>query len=473
MSVLISGALIDGAGIPMSGCHIILKSRVNTSEVVMLTVADVVTGNNGEYSFEAQVGKYCVYLKQDWRDEYCVGDIAVYVDSKPGTLNDFLTALDEGDLKPDVVARFEAMVVQAQQSAEAAAGSEQLAGQHAEEAEQAKERTEALASDVQKNAGAVAEGKHRVEQLASETAKVAEQVKQDAAAAEKSAADAEQARDDIDTVLAATLKTANNLSEIAAEGTEAQRVSRDNLGLKSAATMDPQADIRDRTEGRLAIPGMYGFGCKFFYTDRITFNTADEFLTWARTATPGRYNVYGADKVIPNTLFEGVVEIIWPPALASNYTPVYTVKAIIFYGVNGDVYYNRYWTGGNGYFIGWESLKFGAKNVADTLNSFGGMSNGYSYPDIGGLVFAAYCGSSDADSARKIWRGSGVSGSRLAVVSITAAHNPTGSYASTPQVIVAPLNLCPMAGTFVALSGSPLTSGGNTSAMIGLFVRIM
>ncbi|HDQ7021582.1 TPA: prophage tail fiber N-terminal domain-containing protein, partial [Escherichia coli] len=121
MSVVISGALIDGAGIPMSGCHIILKSRINTSEVVMRTVADVVTGNCGEYCFKAQTGKYCVYLKQDWRDEYCVGDIAVYDDSKPGTLNDFLTAPDEGDLKPDVVKRIEEMLAQAQQSAEAAA----------------------------------------------------------------------------------------------------------------------------------------------------------------------------------------------------------------------------------------------------------------------------------------------------------------------------------------------------------------
>ena len=129
MSVVISGALIDGAGIPMSGCHIILKSRVNTSEVVMRTVADVVTGNCGEYCFKAQTGKYCVYLKQDWRDEYYVGDIAVYDDSKPGTLNDFLTALDEGDLKPDVVKRFEEMVVQAQQSAEIAASCAEQAGQ--------------------------------------------------------------------------------------------------------------------------------------------------------------------------------------------------------------------------------------------------------------------------------------------------------------------------------------------------------
>ncbi len=69
----------------------------------MRTEADVVTGNNGEYSFEARTGKYRVYLKQGWCDEYCVGHIAVYDDSKPGTLNDFLTALDEGDLKPDVV----------------------------------------------------------------------------------------------------------------------------------------------------------------------------------------------------------------------------------------------------------------------------------------------------------------------------------------------------------------------------------
>ncbi|SJF26294.1 tail fiber protein [Shigella sonnei] len=145
MSVVISGALTDGAGIPMSGCQIILKSRVNTSEVVMRTRADVVTGNNGEYSFEAQVGKYCVYLKRDWRDEYCVGDIAVYDDSKPGTLNDFLIAPDEGDLKPDVVKRFEEMVAQAQQSAGAAAGNAQQTAQdvaaaagYARAAEQAK-----------------------------------------------------------------------------------------------------------------------------------------------------------------------------------------------------------------------------------------------------------------------------------------------------------------------------------------------
>ncbi|HGT8305934.1 TPA: prophage tail fiber N-terminal domain-containing protein [Escherichia coli] len=184
MSVVISGALIDGAGIPMSGCHIILKSRVNTSEVVMRTVADVVTGNCGEYCFKAQTGKYCVYLKQDWRDEYCVGDIAVYDDSRPGTLNDFLTALDEGDLKPDVVKRFEEMVAQAQQSAEAAAESEQQAGQHVADAQQIKSDCETLADNVQQNAEAVAEDKNQVALLASSAT-------QDAARAEQAVKDAD------------------------------------------------------------------------------------------------------------------------------------------------------------------------------------------------------------------------------------------------------------------------------------------
>lgn len=185
MSVVISGALIDGAGIPMSGCHIILKSRVNTSEVVVRTVADVVTGNCGEYCFKAQTGKYCVYLKQDWRDEYCVGDIAVYDDSKPGTLNNFLTALDEGDLKPDVVKRFEEMVAQAQQSAEAAAESERQAGQHVADAQQIKSDCETLADNVQQNAEAVAEDKNQVALLASSAT-------QDAARAEQAVKDADK-----------------------------------------------------------------------------------------------------------------------------------------------------------------------------------------------------------------------------------------------------------------------------------------
>ncbi|EHK3456459.1 prophage tail fiber N-terminal domain-containing protein [Escherichia coli] len=184
MSVLISGVLTDGAGLPMSGYHIILKARQNTSAVVMRTVATVVTGPAGEYAFEAQTGRYDVYFRSCIEREYCVGDISVYDDSKPGTLNDFLTALDEGDLKPDVVKRFEEMVAQAQQSAEAAAESEQQAGQHVADAQQIKSDCETLADNVQQNAEAVAEDKNQVALLASSAT-------QDAARAEQAVKDAD------------------------------------------------------------------------------------------------------------------------------------------------------------------------------------------------------------------------------------------------------------------------------------------
>ncbi|EFO1086184.1 phage tail protein [Escherichia coli] len=473
MSVVISGALIDGAGIPMSGCHIILKSRVNTSEVVMRTVADVVTGNCGEYCFEAQTGKYCVYLKQGWRDEYCVGDIAVYDDSKPGTLNDFLTALDEGDLKPDVVKRFEDMVAQAQQGAETATESERQAGQHADAAARAKEEVKKLAEGVQQNADAVAEGKQQAENLASQVENAAAEVKKDAEAAKQAASDAEHVREDIDTALSVALKTANNLSEIAAGGEEAQQESRDNLGLKSAATMTPQSDIRDRTEGRLATPGAFGFGHIFLPAERIRFNTEDDFLSWARNATPGEYFVDGGSKIISGgVLFNGVVSIRWVEARNNPPEPRYTAKAIIFYGINGDVYYNRYWTTGNGYLTGWENLKITSQDIIYLLSGIApGTTDGWY--GAGSLVLAAYNGKGDADTDRRIKRGYSYPGSRLSAVEFMC-HGTTGSgvgYNDSVSVYVRGSG-GGMPGSYRALSGDGLGSAGSASVMIGLFIRI-
>ncbi|MBB9545364.1 prophage tail fiber N-terminal domain-containing protein, partial [Escherichia coli] len=184
MSVLISGALINGAGVPMAECKIYLDALVNTSEVVTESFAVIETDAAGQYAFEAQKGKYTVHIKQKNGPKCCVGDISVYDDSKPGTLNDFLTALDEGDLKPDVVKRFEEMVAQAQQSAEAAAESERQAGQHVADAQQIKSDCETLADNVQQNAEAVAENKNQVALLASSAT-------QDAARAEQAVKDAD------------------------------------------------------------------------------------------------------------------------------------------------------------------------------------------------------------------------------------------------------------------------------------------
>ena len=162
---------------------------------------------------------------------------------------------------------------------------------------------------------------------------------------------------DITPELKTALKAPNRLSEIADEGEEAQQESRDNLGLKKAATMEPQNGIRDRSEGRLATPGAFGFGHIFIPGEAVRFNSDADFLAWIRYVEPGEYYVDGANGVLPGIVFQGVISIRWLEANQNPPLPLHTAKAIIFYGINGNIYYNRYWSTGNGWLTGWENLK--------------------------------------------------------------------------------------------------------------------
>lgn len=128
--------------------------------------------------------------------------------------------------------------------------------------------------------------------------------------------------------------------------------------LGNAAQKDAQENIYDRTEGRLAIPGMFGFGKIFSSSDRIEFKSGTDFLRWVKTAKPGRYTVFAdTNVVVPGIQTNGVIEIIWPqPKTSPN--DEYAYKIIIYYGVNGHIYYNRCAVAsGGGYLVGWENLK--------------------------------------------------------------------------------------------------------------------
>ena len=277
----------------------------------------------------------------------------------------------------------------AKSHADNAAGSAQQTAQDVTATETARDDAERFAENARQDAVATAEDRKATAEDVTSTGANAAAAGQSAQDAAGYARAAEQAKTDIDITLAGTLKTVNHLSEIAEAGTEAQQESRDNLGLKSAAIMEPQNDTHDRTPGRLAVPGMFGFGKVFSSGDRTEFKTEADFLRWVKTAKPGRYAVYAdTDVVIQGVLFKGTVEIIWPEPQA-NPNPAYVAKIIIFYGINGHIYYNRYWTPGGGYLVGWENVKFSltAKNVALWLTN-------YTYPayepDIGALVQAAY-----------------------------------------------------------------------------------
>ncbi|WP_089649562.1 prophage tail fiber N-terminal domain-containing protein, partial [Escherichia coli] len=121
MAVRISGVLKDGAGKPIQNCTIQLKAKRNSSTVVVNTVASENPDEAGRYSMDVEYGQYSVTLLVEGFPPSHAGTITVYEDSKPGTLNDFLGAMTEDDVRPEVLRRFERMVDEVARNAAAVA----------------------------------------------------------------------------------------------------------------------------------------------------------------------------------------------------------------------------------------------------------------------------------------------------------------------------------------------------------------
>ncbi|WKR89894.1 prophage tail fiber N-terminal domain-containing protein [Escherichia coli] len=110
MAVKISGVLKDGAGKPVQNCTIQLKAKRNSSTVVVNTVASENPDEAGRYSMDVEHGQYSVTLLVEGFPPSHAGTITVYEGSRPGTLNDFLGAMTEDDVRPEALRRFEQMV---------------------------------------------------------------------------------------------------------------------------------------------------------------------------------------------------------------------------------------------------------------------------------------------------------------------------------------------------------------------------
>ncbi|EAQ7643195.1 prophage tail fiber N-terminal domain-containing protein [Salmonella enterica] len=135
MPVLISGVLKDGTGTPVQNCTIQLKASRTSTTVVVNTVASENPDDAGRYSMDVEQGQYAVTLLVEGYPPSHAGVITVYDDSKPGTLNDFLGAMTEDDVRPEALRRFEAMVEEVARQASEASRNATAAGQASEQAQ--------------------------------------------------------------------------------------------------------------------------------------------------------------------------------------------------------------------------------------------------------------------------------------------------------------------------------------------------
>lgn len=192
MAIQISGILKDGTGKAVQNCTIELKAKRTSATVIVHTVASHDPDKAGRYSMAVEPGQYQVSLHvQGWPPSYA-GIISVYQDSKPGTLNDFLGAMTEDDLRPEALRRFEQMVDIVARQAEATTGDMQKAGQYAEKAGRLATQVEGLAGEVQQKATAVAESERNTRQLAETVAQRAGDTERVAGEARESVAQAGQ-----------------------------------------------------------------------------------------------------------------------------------------------------------------------------------------------------------------------------------------------------------------------------------------
>ncbi|MEF4151839.1 phage tail protein [Escherichia coli] len=293
---------------------------------------------------------------------------------------------------------------------------------------------------------------------------------------------------DITPELKSMLKAPNRLSEIAAEGEEAQQESRDNLGLKGAALLDVQSDIYDRTAGRLALPGAFGYGHLFSSSEVVYFSAQNgpaEFLKWVFEVTPGRYAVTQSggsgiwyNPIIAydggNVYFRGLVDIEIRSGMATNGTES-NGRWVTFHGDaeysgatgEGPAKYQVLVTKSMSWATlpgAWSRLFWSRDRLRQLLCA--GDTTSQRAPQPGSLVLAAYLpdsGSSDV----ALLRVQAVPGSRLRQVVFEAEYRSSGFSAAARSFVYGGT----LPGTYLALSGGPDVTFYDRG-LVSLFVRV-
>ncbi|ELS8060636.1 prophage tail fiber N-terminal domain-containing protein [Escherichia coli] len=246
MAVRISGVLKDGAGKPIQNCTIQLKARRNSTTVVVNTVVSENPDEAGRYTMDVEYGQYSVSLLVEGFPPSHAGIITVYEDSKPGTLNDFLGAMTEDDVRPEALRRFELMVEEVARNASAVAQNTAAAKKSAGDAgtsarEAATHATDAAGSAraASTSAGQAASSAQSASSSAGTASTKATEASKSAAAAESSksaAATSASAAKTSETNAAASQKSAaTSASAATTKASEAATSARDAAASKEAA----------------------------------------------------------------------------------------------------------------------------------------------------------------------------------------------------------------------------------------------
>ncbi|HCD0675323.1 TPA: prophage tail fiber N-terminal domain-containing protein [Salmonella enterica subsp. enterica serovar Infantis] len=240
MPVLISGVLKDATGTPVQNCTIQLKACRTSTTVVVNTVASENPDDAGRYSMDVEQGQYTVTLLVEGYPPSHAGVITVYDDSKPGTLNDFLGAMTEDDVRPEALRRFEAMVEEVARQTSEASRNATAAGQASEQAQTSAGQAAESATAAVNAAGAAEASATQAASSAASAESSAGTATTKAGEASASAASADTAR----TAAAASSSASEASTHAAASDTSASLAAQSRAAAGELATRAEEAAKR-------------------------------------------------------------------------------------------------------------------------------------------------------------------------------------------------------------------------------------
>ncbi|VAY28016.1 side tail fiber protein [Escherichia phage vB_Eco_SLUR76] len=160
MATRLYGTLRDGLGKPIINATVALLAKGNSLTVLSSSEAIFKTSATGTYDITVQTGYYKVIIGPQGSEPYKAGEIAIYADSKEGTLNNYLTTWAPEELTPEVIAQVRDLVSQAETAKNASSTSATKSEQERVKAEAAAKKAEDTANGMKASIGLTSSARH-------------------------------------------------------------------------------------------------------------------------------------------------------------------------------------------------------------------------------------------------------------------------------------------------------------------------
>ncbi|GKW34883.1 hypothetical protein PEC730217_36630 [Pectobacterium carotovorum subsp. carotovorum] len=276
MSVLISGVLMNPAGVPVSGAEVTFSALTNGPSVLNGFSASVMTDQDGNYAIPLEICDYAISIQSDGYNSV-YGSVSINEKSTPATINELLKlAAMEQAVTPAIIVYFREiqadvavkLVTVQTLSNNATTAARDATTARNEAAQYAQNLSTALAQAQQASTSATASAN-----MATQSANKADSAKN---AAEAAAGNAQATLTDV-------MKKSANGADIA----DAAQF-RNNVGLKNAATHDVQTSATDATAGLVLKIANNGEG-PFGLGSRGTILNTTDVVVQLRSAVNGWY----------------------------------------------------------------------------------------------------------------------------------------------------------------------------------------